>query len=97
DNSPVEALLFGERLLAASVGADGVAIVCGEDCVVVGRGPGPDALIARLPGLVGRVTGRPWMTDRLAERGAFPTGDRNGTGGMLAVVLAAVPRIALVA
>jgi len=96
-NSPVEALLFGERLLAASAGADGVAIICGEDCVMVGRGPGPDALITRLPGLVGRIAGRPWTTDCVAGHGVFPPQERNGSGGLLSVVLAAVPRIALIA
>ncbi|MEI9982404.1 MAG: ATP-binding protein [Aliidongia sp.] len=97
-NSPVEALLFGERLLASSAGADGVAVICGEDCVVVGRGPAPDTLAARLPALVGRTTGRPWTTDCLgAQPGGFAAEERNGSGGLMAVVLAAVPRIALVA
>ena len=96
-NSPVEALLFGERLLAASAGADGVAIVCGDDCVVVGRGPGPDVLVSRLPALTGLVTGRAWTTDGLPERGVFTEPECNGAGGLMTVWLATVPRLALVA
>jgi signal transduction histidine kinase len=96
-NSPVEALLFGERLLASSAGADGVAILCGEECVVVGRGPAPETLVASLPALVGRVTARAWTTDRLAIQPGFTAETRKGMGGLMAVVLSAVPRIALVA
>jgi light-regulated signal transduction histidine kinase (bacteriophytochrome) len=103
-NSPVEALLFGERLLAASAGADGVAILCGEECLVVGRGLAPETLIACLPALIGHGGARPWTTDRLGTERDFPAGTpRNGTGGLMAAVLATqaldgpAPRIALVA
>jgi signal transduction histidine kinase len=96
-HSAVEALLFGERLLAATAGADGVAILCGEDCVVVGRGPRPETVIAKLPSLVGQAVGKVWTTDRLSTYGAFTAAERTRTGGMMAVTIAAAPRIVLVA
>ena len=96
-HSPVEALLFGERLLAVTAGADGGALRCGEVCVGVGRGPRPETVIAKLPGLAGRNVGKSWMTDRLSSYGAFTAEERTRTGGMMAVMIAATPPIGLVA
>ncbi|HVJ53400.1 MAG TPA: ATP-binding protein [Aliidongia sp.] len=96
-HSPVEALLFGERLLAVTAGADGVALLCGADCIVVGRGPSPDTMIAKLPSLAGWNVGKIWTTDRLSSYGAFTAEERSRTGGMMAVMIAASPRIGLVA
>ncbi len=96
-HSPVEALLFGERLLAVTAGADGVALLCDDACVVLGRTPEPDAVTASLPSLPGLTVGKIWMTDRLPTQGLFTAEQRAHAGGMMAVMIAATPPIIVVA
>jgi signal transduction histidine kinase/GAF domain-containing protein len=91
----LDALLFGDQLLAAVAGADGVAVLCEAECAVIGHAPDPDALLARLPSLFGdtdRIS-----IDRLDELDGFSAGELAGSSGMLGVRLARTPFMALAA
>jgi len=94
--NPLEALLLGDRLLASTIGADGVIILSGRDCASVGAAPDPDAILAKLPGVLSGDTTK-FVTDSLDSMKLFTDAERAGATAMISVRLAETPFMALAA
>jgi signal transduction histidine kinase len=95
-SSALDALLFGEQILAEAAGAEGVAVLCGTECAVIGHAPDPDALLLRLPRLLAGKDDH-IATDRVLEIADFSASELAGNTSMVAMRLAKRPFIALAA